>query len=86
VIKYGGHADQRSREFPAMDLFRIRSLSKILAANRLTSAQSDAARKTLDEKARIYIQGALKRGKTSEAKEVEAWVQQSTGNASHKPC
>src|SRR3990167_6847794 len=28
VVKYGGHADQRSREFPAMDRFRIYALKK----------------------------------------------------------
>src|SRR5664279_1743831 len=70
VIKYGGHADQRSREFPAMDRFRIQSLAKILASGILSLEQSTAARKTLEEKAKIYIAGALKRGKEKEAEEV----------------
>ena len=71
ILKYGGHADQRSREFPAMDQFRIRSLAKILSQNILTPEQAIAARKMLEEKARIYVEGALKRGKE---KEVEAIV------------
>ncbi|MBI4711334.1 MAG: glycosyltransferase family 2 protein, partial [Candidatus Omnitrophica bacterium] len=62
-----GHADQRSREFPAMDQFRIRALAKILKEGILTPEQSAAARKMLEEKARIYIEGALKRGKIEEA-------------------
>ncbi len=67
LFKYGGHTDQRSREFPAMDQFRIQSLSKILSQNILTPEQASAARKTLEEKAKIYIDGAIKRGKKEEA-------------------
>ena len=80
IIKYGGHADQRSREFPAMDQFRIRSLAKILAQNILTPEQAEAARKTLEEKAKIYIEGALKRGKKEEAAELIALVERVTAN------
>lgn len=71
IFKYGGHADQRSREFPAMDQFRIRSLVKILKEGNLTSEQITAAQKTLEGKAKIYIEGALKRGKKEEAAEIE---------------
>jgi len=71
IIKYGGHADQRSREFPAMDQFRIRSLAKILSQNILTSEQTFAARQMLEEKARIFIAGALKRGREKEADEIK---------------
>jgi glycosyltransferase involved in cell wall biosynthesis len=74
LVKYGGHADQRSREFPAMDRFRIRSLAKILSQNILTPEQASAARKMLEEKAAIYIEGALKRGKEKEADEVRRIV------------
>lgn len=70
ILKYGGHADQRSREFPAMDQFRIRSLAKILSSGVLTPEQTWAARQMLEEKAKIYIEGALKRGKEKEADEV----------------
>jgi glycosyltransferase involved in cell wall biosynthesis len=70
LIKYGGHADQRSREFPAMDRFRIRSLAKILSQNILTPEQTFAARQMLEEKSRIFIAGALKRGKEKEAEEI----------------
>ncbi len=71
IIKYGGHADQRSREFPAMDRFRIRSLAKILKNGMLNPEQTVRARKTLEEKTRIYIEGALKRGKAKEAAEIQ---------------
>ncbi|MEI7751892.1 MAG: glycosyltransferase family 2 protein [Candidatus Omnitrophota bacterium] len=81
IFKYGGHADQRSREFPAMDRFRIQSLSKILSQNVLTPEQALAARKTLEEKAKIYIEGALKRGKEKEAEEIAWLAQRATLNA-----
>ena len=71
IIKYGGHEDQRSHEFPAMDQFRIRSLAKILKEGFLTPEQTAAAQKTLEEKSRIFIQGALKRGKKEEANEIK---------------
>jgi glycosyltransferase involved in cell wall biosynthesis len=80
IFKYGGHADQRSREFPAMDRFRIQSLAKILSQNILTPEQASAARKTLEEKAKIYIEGALKRGKEKEAAELIALVERVTTN------
>jgi glycosyltransferase involved in cell wall biosynthesis len=70
IKKYGGHVNQRSHEFPAMDQFRIRSLAKILKEGILTPEQTEAVKKTLEEKARIFIQGALKRGKEKEAEEI----------------
>jgi glycosyltransferase involved in cell wall biosynthesis len=74
LIKYGGHADQRSREFPAMDRFRIQSLAKILSQNILTPEQASAARQMLEEKSRIFMAGALKRGKEKEAAEMRALI------------
>jgi len=76
IIKYGGHADQRSREFPAMDRFRIQSLAKILVQNILAPDQTRAARRVLEERARIYTEGALKRGKKKEAEEIASLLRQ----------
>ncbi len=61
VIKYGGHADQRSREFPAMDRFRIYALRKILSSGVLNPAQTQFAAKMLAEKEAIFTAGAAKR-------------------------
>lgn len=63
VIKYGGHSDQTSRQYPAMDRFRIQSLRKILSAGILSPEQSKAAEAMLEEKLKIYTEGAAKRGK-----------------------
>ena len=70
-VKYGGHADQRSHEFPAMDQFRIRSLVKILKEGNLSEAQAACARQMLEFKSKIFISGARKRGKMAEAGEIE---------------
>jgi glycosyltransferase involved in cell wall biosynthesis len=83
LIKYGGHADQRSREFPAMDRFRIRSLAKILSQNILTPEQTFAARRMLEEKSRIFIAGALKRGKGKEAEEIASLVRHEPRTTGH---
>lgn len=84
IIKYGGHADQRSRKFPAMDRFRIQSLAKILSQSILTPEQATTARKMLEEKANIFIAGALKRGKKKEAEEIASLAQRTTVNAQRK--
>jgi len=70
VIKYGGHADQQSRKFPAMDQFRIKALDKILRSGVLTPEQAQAASHMLETKARIYLGGALKRGRQEEAAKI----------------
>lgn len=72
VIKYGGHADQRSREFPVMDRFRIQALEKILTSGTLSEEQTAQARAMLDEKSRIVLAGALKRNNTAEAGQMRA--------------
>ena len=63
VIRYGGHADQRSRQFEVMDQFRVRALLKILRSGMLTADQRKIASQELERKCRIIIRGALKRGK-----------------------
>jgi len=72
ILKYGGHADQRSREFPAMDRFRIRSLAKILKEGVLTREQTAAVRATLEKKSKIYLAGALKRENRNAVLEIES--------------
>mgnify|MGYP001615803829 CR=1 FL=1 len=63
VVKYGGHADQRSREFPVMDQFRIRALLKLIESNQLTPAERGAAVWEFVRKCEIVRRGAEKRGK-----------------------
>ena len=74
VVKHGGHDDQLSRRFPAMDKFRIRALTKLLRgedARVLEPAERQAAVSTLEQKVAIVAQGARRRGKETEAREIE---------------
>ncbi len=78
VIKYGGHSDQLSRRFMAMDRFRLVALEKILCADVLSPANEAAAIRTLAQKFQVYSAGAMKRGRTAEVAELrnryEPWL------------
>ena len=67
IIKHGGHPDQLSRQYEAMDTFRIKSLVKILSSGMLTPDQREFTLAALKEKCAIYAQGARKRGRMEEA-------------------
>ena len=66
IVKQGGHEDQLSKRFPAMDKFRIESIARILQSDVLNEAMRNAAIRELEKKCRIYMLGAVKRGKTEE--------------------
>ena len=72
IIKQGGHADQLSRRFEAMDRFRIRSLVKMLSQGTLAPEQRALTLAELRRKCAIYAQGARKRGRFEEAAEYAA--------------
>lgn len=67
VIKHGGSGDQLSMTTPAIDIFRIRAITKILANRDLPPEYRGAAIKELDRKCRIVALGCSKRGKEHEA-------------------
>lgn len=67
TIKHGGHPDQLSKKYKAMDRFRIYALKKIIEQGQLSAEQRHAANKMLITKANIYLQGALKRENIAEA-------------------
>jgi glycosyltransferase involved in cell wall biosynthesis len=71
IIKRGGHEDQLSRRYPAMDSFRIESIAKILESGTLSESMCDAAISELTRKCAVYVKGAIKRGK---AEEVEYYL------------
>jgi len=71
IIKRGGHCDQQSKKIPALDLYRIRALCKILNSGILTSFQHDLALAELKKKCRIYANGCFKRGRREEGEKVQ---------------
>ena len=61
--KYGGHDDQLSQAFYAMDRFRVYALDKLLhEVPELSPERYEAAQAMLVHKARIVHKGAIKRG------------------------
>ncbi len=67
IVKRGGHADQLSRAFWGMDRFRVRALVNILKGEDLPPPWRQKTLQELEKKCRILIQGAKKRGKTTDA-------------------
>lgn len=67
TIKEGGHPDQESKRYPAMDQLRIYSLKKILEQKILSTKNYNTIYKELIHKCNIYIKGAIKRNKIKEA-------------------
>ncbi len=74
IIKYGGHSDQLSRKYEAMDRYRVHSLIKLLKENDLTYLQRVEVKKTIVKKAKILYNGAIKREKFSDAKIYKSWI------------
>jgi glycosyltransferase involved in cell wall biosynthesis len=68
VIKYGGHADQLSRKYPAIDRFRAQSLSGLLKREDHPYFRKKIIA-MLGKKLKILLQGYDKRGKIDEAGE-----------------
>ena len=62
VIKNGGHEDQLSRRFFAMDFYRIQALGNMLLNPHLTSLQRTQTLETMASKYRILKSGASKHG------------------------
>ena len=62
IVKYGGHDDQLSHAYYAMDRFRVYALDRLLGETpELEEEKREAARQMLLKKARIVCNGARKR-------------------------
>ncbi len=75
VIKYGGHADQLSRRFAAMDRFRVRALAGLLQSQVLGEREQQMTQQMLMQKCRILVHGALKRGRLAQAERYRQTLQ-----------
>ena len=62
LIKYGGHQDQLSQKYVAMDRFRLKVLANLLSQDMLSETQKKAVSETFVEKYKILESGAIKRG------------------------
>lgn len=67
IVKRGGHPDQLSKKYEAMDKFRIKALLKILNSGILGPDQRRSTLVEIAKKSLIVAKGAEKRGKLEEA-------------------
>jgi len=71
INKYGGHPDQLSTKFVAMDYYRIKSIDWILRNRELTKDKREEAIKVLTKKASILIKGYRKHNNLENLPEIE---------------
>lgn len=70
INKYGGHEDQLSRQFIAMDYWRVKSLLDIVESKDLNIHQKKLVKETLNKKLDILMKGYLKHGNLEKYREV----------------
>lgn len=72
IKKFGGHADQLSRKYFAMDYWRVKSLYNLLNQKDTTHEQRNAAIPILLKKAEILLKGYKKHENLENFEEVES--------------
>jgi len=72
IKKYGGHEDQLSRKFFAMDYWRIKSIDWILQNRKLSSQQREACLKVLAKKTRVLLNGYQKHQNMDNFSEIQS--------------
>ena len=71
VIKHGGHEDQLSRRYSAMDYWRVKALKNYLKDINLFQEEREQVKKVLREKGEILLKGYEKHQNFENKKEVE---------------
>lgn len=71
IVKYGGHQDQLSRKYFAMDFWRVKSLLNTLECSSLDENQRTLVQQEIVNKAKILKQGYLKHQNLSDLPFIE---------------
>lgn len=74
IMKYGGHADQLSTTFKAMDYYRAKALAPFLNERGLSPADRHYVAAALLAKCEILLNGYSKHGNLKNYAEVEGWL------------
>lgn len=86
VIRHGGRPDQLSLQVLGQDLFRVRALLKLLEREPLAPDQRSQVLEALRNKAQVYVQGCIRRGRLDEAHRVQSMVAAALGREDTAPC
>jgi glycosyltransferase involved in cell wall biosynthesis len=76
TVKYGGHDDQLSRRFKAMDYWRVKAIARILSSGGLSPENHQAAVEALQNKAEILLRGYVKHNNFKDLPEVFALLKE----------
>jgi glycosyltransferase involved in cell wall biosynthesis len=74
IKKYGGHEDQLSRRYKAMDYWRVKALVPFLNSLHLNSEEQQALRHTIKKKCRILLKGYLKHNNMTNFEEISSYL------------
>ncbi|MCB0363761.1 MAG: glycosyltransferase, partial [Bdellovibrionales bacterium] len=74
IIKYGGHEDQLSKRYKAMDYWRVKALAPYLTNFNITDRERTSVREVLEKKCRILLQGYEKHNNMENYDEVSAYL------------
>lgn len=73
IKKYGGHEDQLSRKYVAMDYFRVRAMVELANTYKLKADQLKALKQEVLFKSEILLKGHVKHGQLEHLKKVTHW-------------
>ena len=82
VIKQGGHEDQLSRRYSAMDYWRVKALKGYLKDKNLSQEEKNQVKEVLMEKGRILLRGYEKHKNFKNKVEVENILKMTKDNKS----
>jgi glycosyltransferase involved in cell wall biosynthesis len=74
TIKYGGHSDQLSRRYFAMDYWRIKSMHRLHSTRKLNAQERAALNLEIITKGEVLVKGYKKHNNTSNLAEVESII------------
>lgn len=83
IYKYGGHDDQLSRRYIAMDYWRVKSIHKLLNNFSLSEKQRDDAVAVLIKKCEVLLRGYRKHNNLQNYDEVDQLYQHYSGKKFH---
>lgn len=75
IKKYGGHEDQLSSKFFAMDYWRIKSMDRILNIRVLSDDDIISTKKQIIKKGKILLKGYLKHNNMSNYNEIKSIIE-----------
>lgn len=78
IHKHGGHGDQLSMKFKAMDYWRVKALLPFLKSKAISEEERQKVAETMVFKSRLLIQGYKKHGNIKNLDQVQSWLDEAS--------